>query len=181
MSAASLKLLGRIVIVSAVFAPAVALDQLTKRWALDALGDGRAIELVPSVRLELTFNPGVAFGMGAAVGSPLAFALLAVVLALLSWVVVRTIRNPSITATAFLAVVAGGATGNMWDRISRADDGPLSGHVVDFIAVDWFAVFNVADILTTCGIAAWAVVITIHPGARRGNNVNRPTQIRVEG
>ena len=44
----------------------------------------------------------------------------------------------------------------MYDRISRAEGGPLSGSVVDFIAVDWFAVFNVADILTVVGMMVWA-------------------------
>ncbi|MBX3309370.1 MAG: signal peptidase II [Cryobacterium sp.] len=146
---------------SVALVAALALDQLTKHWALKTLDDGRVIEIVPTVRLELTFNPGVAFGMGAEIGSPLAFTLLAVVLALLGWVAVRTIRNQNLLATVFLAVAAGGAIGNVWDRISRAQDGPLSGHVVDFVAVEWFAVFNVADILTTCGIAAWAIVTFI--------------------
>ena len=60
--------------------------------------------------------------------------------------------------TALLALAAGGGAGNIWDRISRATGTPLSGEVVDFIAVDWFAIFNVADIFTTCGIAGWALI-----------------------
>jgi signal peptidase II len=165
MSARIRTLPGRVILVSVALATAVTLDQLTKRWALSALDDGRFIEIVPTVRLQLTFNPGVAFGMGAELGSPLAFGLLAVVLALVGWVAVRTIRNQGLVATVFLAVAAGGAIGNLWDRISRAEEGLLSGHVVDFVAVDWFAVFNVADIMTTCGIAAWAIVTFIRPGA----------------
>lgn len=162
MRAPSRRLIGRIILVCLSLGAALVLDQLTKRWALDELEDGQVIELVPTVRLELTFNPGVAFGMGADIGSPLAFALAAVVLALVGWVAVRTIRNQDILATVFLAVTAGGAIGNLWDRFSRAEDGPLTGHVVDFIAVDWFAAFNVADIFTTSGIALWALMLATH-------------------
>lgn len=65
--------------------------------------------------------------------------------------------------TIFLAIATGGAIGNIWDRIGRATEGPLTGEVVDFIAVDWFAIFNVADIFTTCGIAAWALTTLRRP------------------
>ena len=81
--------------------------------------------------------------------------------ALMGWICVRLARGDRVAGTVFLAVAAGGAAGNLWDRISRADDGPLTGHVVDFIAVDWFAVFNVADIFTTSGIALWALTSAI--------------------
>ena len=53
-------------------------------------------------------------------------------------------------------MVAGGAIGNLIDRIVRADSGPLSGAVVDFI--DWHAygyhwpVFNIADAGITLGV-----------------------------
>jgi len=159
------------ILVSLALVAAFALDQLTKRWALDALGDGRLVELIPTVCLKLTFNPGVAFGMGAEIGSPLAFALLAAVLALVGLVAVRTFRNQNLLPTIFLAVAAGGAVGNLWDRVRRAEDGPLSGHVVDFVAVEWFAVFNVADIFTTGGIALWALTVAIH--ARSGKEPAR--------
>ena len=72
-------------------------------------------------------------------------------------------RTSPIPDTIFLAIATGGAIGNIWDRISRATDGPLTGEVVDFIAVDWFAIFNVADIFTTCGIAAWALTTLLRP------------------
>ena len=48
------------------------------------------------------------------------------------------------------AVILGGALGNLIDRVARADDGPLSGQVIDFIDVSWYAVFNVADIFVVC-------------------------------
>ncbi len=68
------------------------------------------------------------------------------------------LRGQSMGATALLAAAAGGAIGNLWDRTTRAETGPLSGEVVDFIAVDWFAIFNVADIFTTLGLLGWAAL-----------------------
>ena len=160
--------------VAAALGAAFALDQATKAWALTALSNGKTIELVPTVRLELIFNPGVAFGIGANVGAPLVVGLMLVITALLGWVCVRLVRRDNLAGTIFLATAAGGAAGNLWDRISRAENGPLTGHVVDFIAVDWFAVFNVADIFTTCGIGAWALTSLIRvrrtPAEHEGPN-----------
>lgn len=152
-------------------AAALALDRLSKAWALASLSDGTVIPLVPTVRLELFFNPGVAFGIGADVGAPLVVGLMILIAALFGWITVRLIRGTDLTGTIFLAIAAGGALGNLWDRISRAQNGPLTGHVVDFIAVDWFAIFNVADIFTTCGIALWALTVAL-----RGSGHNTAPQ-----
>ena len=147
--------------VAAALVAAFTLDQVTKAWALSALSDGTVIPLLPTIQLELFFNPGVAFGIGGDVGAPLVVGLALVIAALFGWICVRVVRGDNLIGTVFLAIADGGAAGNLWDRISRAEDGPLTGHVVDFIAVDWFAVFNVADIFTTCGIALWAVITAI--------------------
>lgn len=160
------------VIVSGTIFAAFALDQLAKAWALSALSDGTTIPLIPTVRFELFFNPGVAFGIAADIGAPLVVGLMVVIAALIAWVVTRIVRHASLLGTTFLAVAAGGAMGNLWDRISRAENGSLTGHVVDFIAVDWFAVFNVADIFTTCGIAFWALASTLQP--RRHRETHNP-------
>ena len=50
-----------------------------------------------------------------------------------------------------LALIAGGALGNFADRIFR-DPGFWFGHVVDYISVGSFAVFNIADAAITCGV-----------------------------
>jgi signal peptidase II len=152
----------RIAIVVFVIAAAFTVDQLTKAWALASLDD-RVVELGLGIRLELVFNPGVAFGLGGDLGTPLVIALILVSLALVGWVLTRAVQGGTMPGTIFLALAAGGAIGNVWDRISRATDGPLTGEVVDFIAVDWFAIFNVADIFTTCGIAAWALTTVLRP------------------
>ena len=168
------------VVVLGVLLVAVALDQLSKQWALQALAGGRQIPLVPTVRLELFLNPGVAFGIGADVGAPLVIGLIVVVSALVAWLCLRVIHRASLKGTVLLAVAAGGGIGNLLDRILRADHGPLTGRVVDFIAVDWFAVFNVADIFTTCGIALWALTF---PLRGRGPNTagRRLTNVHPQG
>jgi len=153
----------RIAVVGVVIAAAFTVDQLTKAWAQTFLGDTRVVELGFGIRLELVFNPGVAFGLGGDLGPPLVIALILVSVALTTWVLSRAVRGSGIPDTIFLAIATGGAIGNIWDRISRATDGPLTGEVVDFIAVDWFAIFNVADIFTTCGIAAWALTTLLRP------------------
>jgi signal peptidase II len=132
-------------------------DQGTKVLAQASLADGQAIDFGLGVRLKLVYNPGVAFGLGGALVPPVVVGLVALSVALVAWAIVRSLKDGPLVGTIFLALAGGGALGNVWDRISRATDGPFSGRVVDFIAVDWFAVFNVADIFTTCGIAAWAL------------------------
>jgi len=49
-----------------------------------------------------------------------------------------------------LTLVLGGALGNLVDRFARAP-GFLRGHVVDFISIGWWPVFNVADSCVTIG------------------------------
>ncbi|MDO4025897.1 signal peptidase II [Clavibacter michiganensis] len=133
------------------------LDQLSKRWAVDALGGGETIPLFPTARFALVYNPGVSFGMGAEVGPLLTVGIMALALGLAVWVGWQIRHRASLLQVLLLSAVLAGALGNLFDRIRRAEDGPLSGHVVDFIAVEWFAVFNVADILTVCGMIAWAL------------------------
>ncbi|WP_030105754.1 signal peptidase II, partial [Actinoalloteichus caeruleus] len=144
----------------------IALDQLTKWWALEALGDGTVIPLLPTTSFRLVFNPGVAFGMGSEIGPALTVVLIGVVLFLIGWLVMHVRRREGLANQLLLAVVVAGACGNLADRLFRAEDGPLTGHVVDFIAVDWFAVFNVADIFTTCGVLAFAVLVFWQEGRR---------------
>ncbi len=133
------------------------LAQLSKRWAVDALGGGETIPLFPTARFALVYNPGVSFGMGAEVGPLLTVGIMALALGLAVWVGWQIRHRASLLQVLLLSAVLAGALGNLFDRITRAEDGPLSGHVVDFIAVEWFAVFNVADILTVCGMIAWAL------------------------
>jgi signal peptidase II len=133
----------------------VALDQLSKHWALQALDDG-PIDLVGSLRLKLTFNDGAAFSLGGG-----RTAVIAVIAMVVSAVVIRLgLRAERRQWAVGLGVVLGGAVGNLVDRVLRAGDGLLGGHVVDFIDLQWWPVFNVADIalwvgIGLLGLASW--------------------------
>ncbi|MEM9464488.1 MAG: signal peptidase II [Actinomycetota bacterium] len=125
----------------------VVLDQVTKWWALRELEDGSVIELVPTLEFDLAYNSGFSFGTGEGLGRWIGVLVIALCLFL-----VHQIRVSETALRANIAaIVLGGAIGNLLDRIFRAEDGPLSGEVIDFIDVTWYAVFNVADIFVVCG------------------------------
>ena len=129
-------------------------DQLTKHWALQALADG-PIEVVGSLQLRLTFNSGTAFSVGEGRGGLISLLGLVVVALLLRSVVAWPGKLPAVVG----GLVAGGALGNLLDRLVRSGgDGPLGGHVVDFIDLQWWPVFNVADIGIVGGALALAVL-----------------------
>ncbi len=130
-----------------VIATVLVLDQLTKEWAINRLSRGRIIEVLPTLEFDLTYNSGFSFGAGAGYG-PLVGALVIVLCGFIGWRIwVETLP----ARAAILAAILGGALGNLIDRVVRADDGFLSGNVVDFIDVTWYAVFNVADMFVVCG------------------------------
>lgn len=125
----------------------VVLDQLTKHWALAALGDG-PIDLVGSLRFNLVYNDGAAFSLGAGNTT---------LISLLGLVVVAMILRLGLTAESRASaigfgIVLGGALGNLTDRAFRRGDGFLGGFVVDFVDLQWWPVFNLADTALWVGI-----------------------------
>jgi signal peptidase II len=125
----------------------VLLDQLTKRWAVNALANGRTVDVVGSLRFNLTHNSGMAFSRGTGVGPVIGVVALVVVVVLLA----SLRRNGSVVSTVGLGLVIGGAIGNVLDRLFRSGEGFLGGAVVDFIDLQWWPVFNVADAAITTG------------------------------
>lgn len=144
-----------------VFTAGLSADHLTKVWALNSLADGLVVPLLPTISFRLAFNPGIAFGLGADAGPSVAFAILLILLALSLWILWTLIRGEAHSRALLLTAVAAGGWGNMVDRITRAEGIPLSGTVIDFIAVDWFAIFNFGDVLAVCGMVAWATVTAL--------------------
>lgn len=134
---------GRLLLGVAVAAGVVAADQVTKELALRTLADG-PVHLVWTLELNLTYNRGAAFGVGAGI-SPVVVGLGVVVLVALLGFGRHAVR--SIPATVALALVAGGAVGNLADRVLR----DAGGAVVDFIDLGWWPVFNLADMAITVG------------------------------
>lgn len=132
----------------------VVLDQLTKWWALATLDDGRVIDLVWTLRLRLVFNTGAAFSSFQGLGPLLGVAAVAVAAILL---LNRRLVSGRLSAVA-TGSIAGGALGNLTDRLFRSDDGFLGGAVVDFIDVQWWPVWNVADM----GVVLGGVALVWH-------------------
>jgi signal peptidase II len=136
-------------VMGAIVAAAVALDQATKEWALNRLSGGRTISLLPTLELDLTFNSGFSFGTGNGNGRVIGVAVVAVSMGIV-WMIARETDR---TRATLFAVILGGAVGNLTDRLFRGD-GWLRGEVVDFIDVSWYAVFNFADMFVVCGCLA---------------------------
>ncbi len=139
-------------------------DQLTKAWALAVLDDGTTIDLVGSLRLRLVFNRGTAFGFGSRFAPLIALLGVAVVV-----VLARSggaLRRPG--ARASLGLVLGGAVGNLLDRALRSGGGVLGGAVVDFVDLQWWPVFNVADAAITVGAVLLVFTARDDPGLLGG-------------
>lgn len=143
-------------LIALVAAVVVSVDQVTKWWALRTLDD-RVIDLVGSLQLSLTFNTGGAFGLGPSFVPVLAVLAVGVVL----FIVVRGDTNNHPAVAFALGLVLGGAFGNLGDRLFR-DPGLLRGAVVDFIDVQWWPVFNIADAAVSCG----CVLLVLTAGRR---------------
>jgi signal peptidase II len=142
--------------IGAVTVVVVALDQLTKWWALEALTEPtRIIDLVWTLRLRVIYNTGTAFSLTSDSG-PVVSVIAVAVIAYLLWSG-RTQRSPWVLAA--YGLVVGGTFGNMVDRLFRdGNDGLLGGAVIDFVDLQWFPVFNLADAALTVGIGLLLVV-----------------------
>jgi signal peptidase II len=146
-----------------VVVPAVLLvDQLTKRWAGLEL-TGRAPEhVIWTLQWNITRNSGMAFSQAQGIGPLIGIVAMLVVL-WLAW----TSRKLTSALTAVCAgLIAGGALGNLSDRLFRGGR-LLHGSVVDFIDFQWFPIFNVADMAIDIGgalLVLWS--LSAHRRAR---------------
>jgi len=131
-----------------IIAAVVIADQATKNWALNSLSDGRTIDLVWTLRFNLVFNSGMAFSKGQGLGRLIG--LLAIGVAVWLWFSLR--KATSRLTVIGTSMLIGGALGNVVDRMFRGEKW-LAGAVVDFIDLQWFPVFNIADSAVTVGAA----------------------------
>jgi signal peptidase II len=137
----------------AVAIAVLAADQASKYWILYVLRlpELRQVRLLPVLDLAMVWNRGVTFGLLNGLGawsSAVLAALALCVVAALGWWMHRA--ESRLTAIA-LGAIAGGAVGNVIDRVRF-------GEVVDFIRAHvgvWsWPVFNLADSAIVCGVAA---------------------------
>lgn len=134
----------------------VVLDQSTKAIMSDALRYGIPLPVFPGFNLTLMHNTGAAFSLlaGASGWQRWLFAGLAVVVSVIIVYLLRQTPPTQRWMALALALILGGAIGNLWDRITL-------GYVVDFIQVyyrEWaFPAFNIAD----SAISVGAVVLVL--------------------
>ncbi|WP_380168547.1 signal peptidase II [Jannaschia sp. R86511] len=123
------------------------LDQLTKHLAEARLEPGVRVDVLGELfGFRLFYNSGAAFSLGTSITPVLTtFACLAVVAML-----VALARTWSTAWAVSVAVLLGGASGNLVDRLTR-DPGVGRGEVVDFFELPSFPIFNIADMAVVSG------------------------------
>ncbi|NCX60003.1 MAG: signal peptidase II [Actinobacteria bacterium] len=124
----------------------VAADQATKHWALNRLSSARTIDLIGSLRFNLAFNKGMAFSQATGAGPIIGALAFVVIIVIVLWLR----RNAQGLAGVAAGLIVGGATGNLIDRLLRGDAW-LRGAVVDFIDLQWWPIFNIADAAISTG------------------------------
>lgn len=129
----------------------IALDQITKWISVAELQPYSPVEIIPGLNFMLAYNTGAAFSFLAEAGGWQRWFFVVLALAVSVFIVlwIRRLTHTERRVAAGLALVLGGALGNVWDRI-------VYGHVVDFIDVyydQWhWPAFNIADSAITLGV-----------------------------
>ncbi len=145
----------------------IALDQASKAWVVRHLSFHVATPVLPVLDLTLAYNPGAAFSFLADQSGWQRWLLTALALAVAVLIVgylgrLKARRQGLLCAA--LALILGGALGNLIDRLRL-------GYVVDFISAHWhghyFPAFNVADSSITIG-AALLLIDLLRDGRRSG-------------
>jgi signal peptidase II len=120
------------------------IDVVTKTVAVSSLAGQPPIQVLGDfLQLRLTRNPGAAFSLGTSATFVLSLISIGVVVVVL-WLGRRVVSPLWAVA---LGLLLGGAMGNLTDRLLRdpAPEHMLQGHVVDFLELPNWPVFNLAD------------------------------------
>lgn len=146
-----------IFLATGIAALAFVLDQFSKYLVETQMALGEQIDVLPPLlNFRYHLNPGAAFS----IGTDHTWIFTLIQSAVLIFVIVYSRRlGGSWAWAAGLGGLAGGVAGNLTDRLFRppslTESGVESfgqGHVVDFIAVPNFAIFNIADSFIVCSI-----------------------------
>lgn len=144
-------------------------DQLTKIWVVSSMTEGQITPVLPPV-LSWHFirNSGAAFSIGTEF--TWVFTIIMVIVSVAILTQVRKVASWGWAAA--LGLVLGGALGNLTDRLFR-EPSFGQGHVVDFIALPNFAIFNIADCAVVSGVALVCLLTLRGIGldGRRSNEV----------
>ena len=134
-------------VLATAFAVLVA-DVVSKVAIVATMHEGETVRVLGRLlRINYTRNAGAAFSIGT--GATVLFTAVAVVVAV---VIVRQARRLASRSWAVtLGLLLGGALGNLVDRLLRSP-GPMRGHVVDWIELPHWPVFNLADSAIVVGV-----------------------------
>jgi signal peptidase II len=156
-----------IALAAAVAATSYALDQATKWWAEQALTQGQSQRVLGDwLQFTLSYNAGAAFSTGTQYTVVLTLIALAVICVCL----VMARRLGSVGWALALGLVLGGSLGNVTDRLFRPPS-PFRGHVVDFLQIPHWPIFNIAD--SSISIAAVLFIILSVRGVRLDGTVEQ--------
>ena len=131
------------------------LDQGAKWLVVRHMGLGDSLPVLgPVMSLTRASNTGAFFSLFSSATAILTAVGVVLALAVIVWGCRAATRQPELVPA--LALILGGALGNLADRLTR-------GHVVDFLDFHFWPVFNVADIALTVGVflAAWRLLRTV--------------------
>ncbi|WP_431678121.1 signal peptidase II [Kitasatospora sp. KL5] len=160
----------RIGVLLAVALLAFLIDLGSKLLVVARLEGHQQIQVIGDIMtFEVIRNPGAAFGMGQAM--TVVFTAIAAAVIVVIWRIAR--RLYSLPWAVALGLLLGGALGNLTDRLFRAP-GVFRGHVVDFISVQHFAVFNLADSAIVCG--GILVVLLSFRGSNPDGTTHQPAK-----
>jgi signal peptidase II len=141
----------------------IVFDQITKHAILATFRPGDEKVLLPVLSLVLAFNTGAAFSFLAGEDGWQRWLFGTIAVAACGFMLWLLRRGGSRWLSFGLALIVGGALGNLYDRLAL-------GHVVDFILVHYgtwtFPAFNVADSAITIGAGALILDAFRHAGAR---------------
>jgi signal peptidase II len=149
-------------------------DVVTKVLAVAQLSGRPPVVVIPHVLwFDLVRNPGAAFSIGT--GTTLLFTAIAAIVVI---VILRTAgRLGSRGWAVALGAMLGGALGNLTDRVLRSP-GVFRGHVIDFLELPHWPVFNIAD---SCVVGAAALMVLLSfRGIEMGGGHSRDAPIAAE-
>jgi len=136
------------------------LDIATKQIAEVFLNYGEPVYLLPVLDFTLLYNKGAAFSFLANEGGwqRWFFTAISLVVSIVLIVWLKKLSRTQLWLPIALALILGGALGNLFDRV-------MFGHVIDFISVHWdksyFPAFNIADSAITVGAIMMAIDVVL--------------------
>jgi lipoprotein signal peptidase len=137
----------RVGVLLAVAVAVLAADVISKAIVVATLSNQPPVRLLGGfLTLIVSRNPGAAFS----IGPSLTVVFTAIAVGVIVFILRTSRRIRSLPWAVSLGLLLGGATGNLTDRLLRSP-GPLRGHVVDWIMLPHWPVFNLADSSIVCG------------------------------